>query len=161
MFCLGILIHVTFMCLFIISMHIFVVHSSCSRGPLLPLSAFVWWAQCESFMSIGVCLVLLYLARFAALANQWLALMLLELFCSWSPPAFLQKNYVFLSYPAYHADCSLRQGAGGTEFVCFGSRTFFLRWFYLAFSNVFRPETWRIRFCPSKNAVWRSKTTIS
>ena len=27
-------------------------------------------------------------------------------------------------------DCSLRQGAGGTEFICFGSRTCFLRWFY-------------------------------
>ena len=27
-------------------------------------------------------------------------------------------------------DCSLRQGAGGTEFAHFGSRTCFLRWFY-------------------------------
>ena len=27
-------------------------------------------------------------------------------------------------------DCSLRQGAGGTEFARFGSRTCFLRWFY-------------------------------
>ena len=30
----------------------------------------------------------------------------------------------------HSADCSLRQGAGGTEFAHFGSRTCFLRWFY-------------------------------
>ena len=28
-------------------------------------------------------------------------------------------------------DCSLRQGADGTEFARFGSRTSFLRWFYM------------------------------
>ena len=30
----------------------------------------------------------------------------------------------------HHPDCSLRQGAGGTEFARFGSRTCFLRCFY-------------------------------
>ena len=35
-----------------------------------------------------------------------------------------------LTLQVHGADCSLRQGAGGTEFACFGSRTCFLMWLY-------------------------------
>mgnify|MGYP005706074945 CR=1 FL=1 len=35
------------------------------------------------------------------------------------------------------SDCSLRQGAGGTEFAHLGSRTCFLRWFYKRYQTYF------------------------
>ena len=44
--------------------------------------------------------------------------------------------------PFFLADCSLRRGAGGTEFARFGSRTCFLRWFYKRSQTYFgqKPE---------------------
>ena len=46
----------------------------------------------------------------------------------------------------YNADCYLRQGAGGTEFARFGSRTCFLRWFYKRSQTHFgqKPEEHRV-----------------
>ena len=38
-------------------------------------------------------------------------------------------------------DCSLRQGAGGTEFACFGSRTCFLRWLYKCLQAYFSQKS--------------------
>ena len=48
-----------------------------------------------------------------------------------------------------NADRSLRQGAGGTEFARFGSRTCFLRWFHRR-SQAYFCQTWRTRFFHQK-----------
>ena len=48
----------------------------------------------------------------------------------------------------HYADCSLRQGVGGTEFARFGSRTCFLRWFYKHSQTYFGQKTWRTLFFP-------------
>ena len=53
---------------------------------------------------------------------------------SWSNQEPNSLAWLFSSFWASPAsllaDCSLRQGAGGTEFARFGLRTSFLRWFY-------------------------------
>ena len=40
------------------------------------------------------------------------------------------KFQIIVNCTSLFSDCSLRQGASGTEFARFGSRTCFLRWFY-------------------------------
>ena len=57
------------------------------------------------------------------------------------------------------SDCSLWQGAGGTEFARFGSRTCFLRWFYRR-SQAYFGQNSEEHVKTIKNAIWRSKTMI-
>ena len=60
---------------------------------------------------------------------------------------------------ASQPDCYLRQVAGGTEFARFGSSTCLLRWFISVLKRI-SARNLKNTVCPSKNAVWRSKTTI-
>ena len=75
------------------------------------------------------------------------------------PTQIQNKSFWGTSCSACASDCSLRQGAGGTEFAHFGSRTCFLRWFYRRSQAYFgqKPEEHGFSI---KNVVWRSKTTM-
>ena len=84
----------------------------------------------------------------------------LEALSLWTAPDRIDfGTWLILLRMGQNPDCSLRQGAGGTEFARFASRTCFLRWFYRRYQAYFG-QNFEEHCSSIKSIVLRSKTTI-